>query len=89
FLAALTHILCASFNARIEMGLPRDAPAYIADFDALRAQQKVLEKPPRWAEKTPPLRRPIRINAHEGDPGLSSHLGRMGIIMKSPPYLFT
>ncbi|KAJ7430217.1 hypothetical protein B0H11DRAFT_2138242 [Mycena galericulata] len=65
FLAALTHILCASFNARIEMGLPRDAPAYIADFDALRAQPKILEKPPRWVEKTPPLRRPIRINAHE------------------------
>ncbi|KAJ7430219.1 hypothetical protein B0H11DRAFT_2138248 [Mycena galericulata] len=41
---------------RIEMGLPRDAPAYIADFDALRAQPKILEKPPRWVEKTPPLR---------------------------------
>ncbi|KAJ7454653.1 hypothetical protein FB451DRAFT_1278843, partial [Mycena latifolia] len=28
-MAALTRILCASFNARIEMSLPRDAPAYI------------------------------------------------------------
>ncbi|KAJ6449678.1 hypothetical protein C8R45DRAFT_849597, partial [Mycena sanguinolenta] len=27
--AALTWILCASFNARIAMGLYRDAPAYI------------------------------------------------------------
>ncbi|KAJ7919907.1 hypothetical protein B0H13DRAFT_1987776 [Mycena leptocephala] len=89
FPAALTDILCASFNARIEMGLPRDAPAYITDFNALRARPQVLEKPPQWAEKTPSLRRPLRINAHEGDPGLSSHLERMGIIMKSPPYLFT
>jgi hypothetical protein len=89
FLAALTRILCASFNDRIERGLPRDAPAYIKDFEVLRARPKIFEEPPLWAEKTPALVRPIRINAREGDPGLSTHLGRMGITMKCPPYLFT
>ncbi|KAF8198293.1 hypothetical protein K438DRAFT_1824150 [Mycena galopus ATCC 62051] len=89
FLAALTRILCASFNARIEIGLPRDAPAYITDFDELRARPKIWETPPPWAEKTPPLDRPLRIDAREGDPGLSSHLKEMGITMKTPHYLFT
>ncbi|KAJ7693836.1 hypothetical protein B0H17DRAFT_1330188 [Mycena rosella] len=89
FLAALTQVLCASFNARIEMGLPRDAPAYIKDFDALRARPKILEKPPLWAEKAPPLKRRLRINAQEDDPELSSHLKDMGIIMKASHYLFT
>ncbi|KAF8217067.1 hypothetical protein K438DRAFT_1430096, partial [Mycena galopus ATCC 62051] len=80
FLAALTRILCESFNDRIVRGLPRNAPAYIEDFAALRAQPKVFETPPAWAERTPPLDRPLRIDAREGDPGLSTHLGEMGII---------
>ncbi|KAJ7724711.1 hypothetical protein DFH07DRAFT_854579 [Mycena maculata] len=70
FLAALTYILCDSFNDRIQRGLPRDAPAIILDFEALRSQPKILERPPLWAEKTPPLRRRIRINAREEDRGL-------------------
>ncbi|KAJ6482837.1 hypothetical protein C8R47DRAFT_1132835 [Mycena vitilis] len=89
FLAALTRILCASFNARILNGLPRDAPGIVMDFDALRARPKILETPPAWAEKIPPLDRPLRIEAREGDPGLSSHLGEMRIIMKAPHHLFT
>ncbi|KAJ7165144.1 hypothetical protein C8R46DRAFT_1277359 [Mycena filopes] len=89
FLAALTRILCASFNDRIKRGLPRDAPAYIKDFEALRARPKILEEPPLWAKETPALEKPIRINAKEGDLGLSADLRCMGILMKSPPYLFT
>ncbi|KAJ7292805.1 hypothetical protein C8J57DRAFT_1161103 [Mycena rebaudengoi] len=89
FLAALTRILCASFNARIEMGLHRDVPAYITNFEELRARPKVWETPPQWAETTPALDRLLRINALEGDPELSSHLKEMGIIMKAPHYLFT
>ncbi|KAJ7679501.1 hypothetical protein DFH06DRAFT_1078951 [Mycena polygramma] len=89
FLAALTRTLCASFNNRILRGLHRDAPA-IMDFDALRsAQPKVLETPPVWTERIPPLERPLRIEAREGDPGLSSHLEEMRIIMKAPHHLFT
>ncbi|KAK7027857.1 DNA-binding protein [Favolaschia claudopus] len=89
FLAALTRILCDSFNERIERGLPRDAPAYIEDFAALRSRPKKLETPPIWAQSIRPLDRPLRINAREEDPGLSTHLGEMGIIMKAPHYSFT
>ncbi|KAJ7086394.1 hypothetical protein B0H15DRAFT_844453 [Mycena belliarum] len=89
FLAGLTRILCAAFNDRIQRGLPRDAPAYIKDFDKLRAQPKIFETPPAWAENIPPLDRPLRIAAHEGDPGLSSHLADMRITMKAPHYNFT
>ncbi|KAJ7778223.1 hypothetical protein B0H16DRAFT_1301227 [Mycena metata] len=88
FFAALTRILYDSFNARIEVGLPRDAPAYIENFDEMRARPKIWETPPRRAESTPPLDRPLRIDAREGDPGLSSHLKEMGITMKEPHYMF-
>ncbi|KAF8127805.1 hypothetical protein K438DRAFT_1645862, partial [Mycena galopus ATCC 62051] len=66
FLAALTRILCASVSERIERGLLRDAPAYIKDFEALRARPKILEKPPVWAEKTPALKATIRISKRAG-----------------------
>ena len=33
-LAVLTQLVCASFNRRIERGLPRDAPAIAIDFGA-------------------------------------------------------
>ncbi|KAJ7485393.1 hypothetical protein FB451DRAFT_988724, partial [Mycena latifolia] len=83
FMAALTRILCAALNARIEMGLPRDAPAYIADFEALRAWPKVLETPPPWAECIRPLDRPIYL-APPDDPALSSEFKRMSIFMERP-----
>ncbi|KAJ7157312.1 hypothetical protein C8R46DRAFT_909172 [Mycena filopes] len=89
FLAGLTRILCASFNARIAMGLHRDVPAYITNWEEQRARPKIWEVPPVWAERTPPLDRQLRIAAHEGDPGLSDHLQEMGILMKEPHYLFT
>ncbi|KAJ7067254.1 hypothetical protein C8F01DRAFT_663388 [Mycena amicta] len=74
FLAALTRILCASFNARIEMGLHRDVPAYITNWEELRARPKIWETPPLWAEATPALERQLRIGGTlEDDPQLSSH----------------
>ncbi|KAJ6520662.1 hypothetical protein DFH09DRAFT_872171, partial [Mycena vulgaris] len=83
FLSALTRILCSSFNERIERGLPRDAPAYIPDFDALRAQKKILETPPTWATEIPPLIVPLLL-AKKNDPYLSEELKGMGIFMKAP-----
>ncbi|KAJ7879452.1 hypothetical protein B0H13DRAFT_1630704, partial [Mycena leptocephala] len=77
FLAAVTRILCASFNDRIERGLPRDAPAYITDFDALSARPKILEH-------IPPLDRTLRIEAQEGDTGL----GLMGVTLFSERLFF-
>ncbi len=50
-LAVLTHLMCDSFNRRIELGLPRDAPAIIEDFSELQARPKVYEEPPEWAKR--------------------------------------
>ncbi|KAJ6595547.1 hypothetical protein DFH09DRAFT_905928, partial [Mycena vulgaris] len=74
FLVALTRMLCASFNARLEIALHLVVPAYITNFDELRARPNIWETPPLWAKRTPPLERPLRIDAREGDPELSSHL---------------
>ena len=35
-LAVLTQLMCDSFNRRIGLGLPRDAPAIIEDFEELQ-----------------------------------------------------
>ncbi|KAF7348593.1 hypothetical protein MVEN_01376900 [Mycena venus] len=44
-IAALTHILCASFTDRIKKGLPRGAPVYIKDFDEMRARPRIWKMP--------------------------------------------
>ena len=41
--------MCDSFNRRIELGLPRDAPAIVEDFSELEARPKIFEEPPEWA----------------------------------------
>jgi hypothetical protein len=33
------------------LGLPRDAPAIIEDFEELKARPKVYEEPPEWAKR--------------------------------------
>ncbi|KAJ7478707.1 hypothetical protein B0H11DRAFT_2281087 [Mycena galericulata] len=88
FLSALTGILCSSFNERIERGLPRDAPAYISDFAALRAQRKILETLPPWAERIPGLSEPLFLASRDDD-DLSEELRNMGIFMKAPHSSFT
>lgn len=50
-LAGLTRIMQRAFNRLLEMGLPRDAPAIIDDFEALRLQPKELQKLPGWVEE--------------------------------------
>ncbi|KAF8910123.1 hypothetical protein CPB84DRAFT_1764668 [Gymnopilus junonius] len=54
-LAILTRIMCDSFNRRVELGLPRDAPAIIEDFDELQARPKVYDEPPEWAKLVQPF----------------------------------
>ncbi|KAJ6542180.1 hypothetical protein DFH09DRAFT_852966, partial [Mycena vulgaris] len=54
-LTALARILCVSFNDRIERRLLPDAPAYVGDFDGLRARPRILETPPPWVGRIPPL----------------------------------
>ena len=50
-LAVLTLLMCDSFNRRMGLGLPRDAPAIIEDFEELQARPKVYEEPPEWAKR--------------------------------------
>ena len=56
--ASITYILCRAFNRIISTGLPRNAPYIIADheWDSLRAQPRILETLPAWAEQTAALR---------------------------------
>ena len=89
-LAVLTQLMCASFNRRIERGLPRDAPAIIIDFAALRARPKVYERPPGWADHVVALEEKVFIPDAEGkelpedDPEASEEFRAMNIIVQMP-----
>lgn len=48
-LAALTYLLCEAFNRRVELGLPRDTPPIVEDWEELARRPKVLEHVPTWA----------------------------------------
>ncbi|KAJ7512518.1 hypothetical protein B0H11DRAFT_484560 [Mycena galericulata] len=89
-LAVLTQLMCDAFNRRIELGLPRDAPPIILDFDELKARPKVLEYPPEWALHTPPLKErvvlPDRHGVHpeEEDSMASEQFKAMNIVVWMP-----
>ncbi|KAF8122664.1 hypothetical protein EV363DRAFT_1182140 [Boletus edulis] len=93
-LAVLTRLMCASFNRRIELGLPRDAPAIITDFAALRARPKLYERPPEWADRVVPLEEEVFIPDAEGkqlaedDPEVSEEFRTMNIIVHMPHIYF-
>ncbi|KAJ7652206.1 hypothetical protein B0H17DRAFT_1215047 [Mycena rosella] len=88
--AVLTQFMCDAFNRRIQLGLPRDAPAIILDFDELKARPKVLEHPPEWAVRTPPLRERVVLPDEHGaypdetDPATSEHFKAMNIVVYTP-----
>src|SRR5262245_54864265 len=48
-LAVLTRLMCSAFNRRIELGLPRDAPPIVLDFEELARRPKMYETAPEWA----------------------------------------
>lgn len=89
-LAVLTRLMCASFNRRIEQGLPRDAPAIIIDFAALRARTKAYEAPPGWADHVAALEEKVFIpdaggkELPEDDPEVSEEFKAMNIIAQMP-----
>ena len=60
-LAAIPHLLVESFNYNIGLGLPRDAPSYIEDFDELRSRPKIFEKLPEWVARVPPAPVEVRL----------------------------
>lgn len=88
--ATLTRLMCASFNRRIELGLPRDAPAIITDFAALRARPKVYEISPEWTHRVVPLEEKLfipdaeRKTLAEDDPEVSEEFRAMNIIVQMP-----
>ena len=89
-LAVLARLMCDSFNRRIELGLPRNAPAIIQDFEELQARPKVHEQLPEWAQRVPALQERIFIpdsqgNAPvEGDEDISEKFREMNIIVRMP-----
>ncbi|KZV61753.1 hypothetical protein PENSPDRAFT_284401 [Peniophora sp. CONT] len=66
-ISVLTRLMCESFNRRIELGLPRDAPAIVLDFTELRARPKIYERPPTWAMRMAPMPKRIVIPTIDGE----------------------
>ena len=93
-LAALVHIICDVFNRRIELGLPRDAPAIIEDWEELARRPKVYEEVPRWAREAGPLPEALRIpNAkgqfvEAGSAAACVRAKQMNILMHEPDVHF-
>jgi len=89
-LAVLTRLMCDSFNRRIELGLPRDAPAIVEDFEELQARPKVYDEPPEWARQVPPLPEKVFIPNGEGrglnedDEDVSKEFKDVNIIVQMP-----
>ncbi|KAG7089405.1 hypothetical protein E1B28_011093 [Marasmius oreades] len=89
-LAVLTKLMCDSFNRRIGLGLPRDAPAIIEDFAELEARPKVYEEPPEWAKRVQALPEKVFIPNVEGKKldedheDVSEEFKAMNIIVQMP-----
>ncbi|KAJ8469928.1 hypothetical protein ONZ45_g16727 [Pleurotus djamor] len=89
-LSVLTQLMCDAFNRRVELGLPRDAPAIIEDFEELQALPKVYETPPEWATRVQPLLRKSSIPNGEGreldedDEDVSEEFKDLNIIVQMP-----
>lgn len=62
-LACITMLLCAAFNKRISLGLPRDAPAIFTEdmMDEWKAREPSFERGPEWAARVPPLKEELAI----------------------------
>lgn len=62
-LACLPKLLVLAFNKRIEVGLPRNAPATLTSnqLEKWRRKKKVYEEVPPWLDTAPYLRRKYRL----------------------------
>ena len=91
-LAVLPQLMCDSFNRRIRLGLIRDAPAIIEDFEELQARPKVYEEPPEWAKRVlgKALAETVYIPNAEGrtlnkdDEDVSKEFRDVGVIVEMP-----
>ena len=71
FLAGVTYLMVRSYNARVALGLTRDAPAIMTMEEAEEAkkrtdQERPYERVPSWAEKVPPLAETLSLPTHDG-----------------------
>jgi hypothetical protein len=94
-LAVIPVLLVESFNYNIGLGLPRDAPAFIEDFDALRARPKRFEELPTWVRSVPPSPDMVRLRNWQGvilenkeDPKACPHFLKMNILSENPGLRF-
>ena len=89
-LASIPYLLVRVFNANINLGLPRDAPAIFTVEEEMefRSRPKMLETAPAWVQKVLPLdpqlflpdengRGPSSVNDSDVDPDLA----RKNIVM--------
>lgn len=62
-LACIPALLCVSFNKRIELGLPRDAPAIFTQdqLDEWKAQEREYEQIPLWTKSVAKLKDTLAI----------------------------
>jgi hypothetical protein len=68
-LAVIPALLVLAFNKRIDLGLPRDAPAIFTmdQLDEWRAQERELEKEPEWTANVPPCEQVLKIPHWDND----------------------
>lgn len=68
-LACITALLCLSFNKRIELGLPRDAPPIFShdQLDEWRSHEREYEREPAWAGSVPALHGQLAIPHWDND----------------------
>lgn len=71
FLACVCSLLVESSNAKIKMGLPRDAPRIMSpeQAEAYRTtpeDAKTYERIPEWCERVAPLTEPLYVPSHDG-----------------------
>ncbi|KAG6810527.1 hypothetical protein H0H93_014917, partial [Arthromyces matolae] len=75
---------------RIELGLPRDTPPIVEDWEELARRPKVLERVPPWAERVSPSPCVLCIpDAKENivdadDPEVCAPFKRLNLIMLQP-----
>lgn len=71
FLAGSTYLIARSFNARVKLGLTRNAKPLMSMEEAEEAKRvpdelRPYEKPPDWARLVPPLDETLKIPTDDG-----------------------
>jgi len=91
-MGGLTRIMARAYNRLISLGLPRDAPPVVEDWEALQARPKILERIPKWAEEVEAINPPVDIPDKEGrpppEPSGDEDFAAYGIRIQTPHWVF-